>query len=127
MVLGAAEREHGLAVAKCEEAGLLADEQFLDDHARIRLAVETGVKGRFGLGIAFSDGDAFASGKPISLDDHRGSKFAGIGKGSVEFAEIGVVRGRDAMFGAESFGEALGTFKLRRGLAWAESLDVSRA
>ncbi len=123
------ERERVLAVDECEEARLLACEEFLDDDLAARLAESAGearVDRRLGLGPRRGDRHALAGGETVGLDDDRQlfPSYVRLGARSIREATIG--RGWNIELGAQILGEALRALELCCRLLRPEALDPRR-
>ena len=129
MILRAAERDRGRAVAQREERYFLADKAFLDHDlgaGRAERAREHHVDGGLRVLDCLCDHDALAGREPVRLHDDRRTLF-----GYVAFRRLGggetPVGGRgNAGATTEVLGEALGAFQPRGGFRRPERLDAGR-
>ena len=120
VVLGGADLQRMGAVAQGEQAGLLADQAFLDDQ---RPAAR--IDGRQGLLDGGGDDNTLAGGQAVGLDDdgstslrvYRPGAALGIGEGGVAGCRYGVAA-------AEILGEGLRAFEPGRSRGWAERADT---
>ena len=99
----------------------------LRDHrvaGRAERAGEHVERGDDGFFLRGADDDALAGGQAVRLHDDPALLPAQVVLRRLRIGEALVGRGRDLVGAAEILGEALGAFKLRRGLAGAEGLEA---
>ena len=124
VVLRGGERQHGLAVHHCDEAGFLAFEEFLDHDQVAGLAEAAGehVQCRLhGFVDGRADHDALAGGEAVGLDDQRRLLCANPRRVEVVARELGVRRGGNAVALEEILGEGLRAFEPRSEFARPEA------
>ena len=108
VVLRGAERQDRFAVYKAEKTGLFAAQEGFYHH--LGLAVDAAEDiGQCALSLldGGSDGDAFARGQPIGLDDDGERLIRQIGPGRLQIVEPAIGRGGRIHGGADFLGEGL--------------------
>ena len=102
MILAGHHRHGRLAIAEREDGDLFTIQALLDDDFRAGFAefpVEHGhLDGFDGLRHVLGDGDAFARGESVRLDDQWLVTLLNIGAGVAGVVELPVFRRRDAVF-----------------------------
>src|SRR5690606_16929901 len=111
------------AVAKAEEARLLAFQKLLDHDLGTGPGKAGGNRG-FRLRNAFCDRYALACGQPVCLDDDRRTPAADIGNRFFRIVEALVVGRRNGKAGAQVLGETLGALEPCRCGRWPEDTDT---
>ena len=106
-----------LSVGDDDKAGFLAIEEFLDHHARRRIAegllAEHVVECGFGFGQRHRDDDTLAGSEAVGLDDDRRALLANVRQRRRQFGKHGVVGGRNVVTREEVLCERLAAFELR--------------
>ncbi len=130
MVLTGGQGQHVLTVGEDDEAGFLALEKLLDDHARARLTHRLVDQHMVDCGVGFvgghRDDNAFAGGQAVGFDHDRRALALDVGVGLGRIGERLEPRGRDVVALEELLGEILGAFELRGGLRRPEDTHSAR-
>lgn len=120
-----------MAVDHDDEAGFLAVEELLDDHARTgfteSVAGEHVAHRVLGFLQGHGDDHALAGGQAVGLDHDRRAFFTQVGQGRLDLGEVLVVGGGDLVAGQEILGEGFRAFQLRRALGRAEAVQATAA
>ena len=129
MVLAGGHGQRVPAVADDDEAGFLALQEFLDDDLVAGTAEAAGEHGfgrrhRFGRGLR--NDHALAGRQSAGLDDDGHGLRRQPCRIEVSARERAVAGGGNPVPGEEFLGERLGSFELRRRLAWSEAGQAAR-
>ena len=116
VVLGSADRQHGVAVTQNKEGRFFAVHKLLDHHLCARVAegtVEHRIDGGQRFGIGFGDDHAFARCKAVGLDHDRGRVVGQIGPRRVCVGEMPIGGSGGVCGVADLFRKGFGGFQRR--------------
>ena len=125
VILRGRHRQNIFAIYHGNEAGFLANEKILDDHAMAGIAIFITLKhvfnGSDGLCFSFRNNYTFAGCQAVCLYHDRRSAGLHIGDGGGRVSESFKGSGRNAVAFQEFLGKSFGAFQLGGGSRWSKT------